>query len=87
MIGNILENAVIACQKAEERTIQLSVIAEDNAQLFIVVVNGFDGKVRMKDGRYLSTDRDGNGIGLSSVISTAESYGGVAQFSMRGTAF
>ena len=80
MLGNILENAVLACQKTSNRFIQLTVQEENHSQLYIVAVNSFDGKVRQKDSRYLSTNRSGNGLGLSSVTSTAESYGGTAQF-------
>ena len=80
MLGNILENAVLACQKTSDRLIQLTVQEENRSQLYIVAVNSFDGKVRLKDCRYLSTNRNGNGLGLSSVTSTAESCGGVAQF-------
>jgi len=87
MLGNILENAVTACQKAEDKYIQLTVLADNYAQLYIVAANSFDGKVRQKDGRYLSTSRTGSGIGLSSVASTAEAYGGVAQFSHEDSRF
>ena len=87
MIGNIMENAVTACRKAEEKHIQLTVLTEDAAQLYIVAVNSFNGTVKQSGGKYLSTDRKGSGIGLSSVASTAESYGGVARFSHKGTEF
>ena len=87
MIGNILENAVVACQRAEERFIQLTMLTEDGAQLYIVSVNSFNGVVRQAGGRYLSTSRSGEGIGLSSIASTAESYGGVAQFSHEDNRF
>ena len=50
-------------------------------QLYIVVVNSFNGVARQRDGRYVSTKSDGSGVGLASVASTAENYGGVAQFS------
>lgn len=87
MLGNILSNAVKAAQKAEERRIRLTVLAEDASQLYIVAVNSFNGTVRQKDGAYLSTDRSGSGVGLSSVASTAEAYGGVARFSHKGKEF
>ncbi len=86
MIGNIMDNAVLAAQKTEERLVQLSILTED-AQLYIVVTNSFDGIVRQKGGEYLSTNRQGRAIGLSSVSSTAESYGGEAQFSHEGNRF
>lgn len=87
MVGNILENAVTACRKAEEKRIQLTILTEEAAQLYIVAVNTFNGVVKQAEGRYLSTNRKGSGVGLSSVISTAEAYGGVAQFSHKGTEF
>ena len=87
MIGNILENAIVACQGTEERFIHFTMLAEDGVQLYIVSVNSFNGKVRQKNGVYLSTSRKGAGIGLSSIASTAESYGGMAQFSHEGDRF
>lgn len=87
MVSNILENAVAACQSAEEKTIQLTILTEKRMQLYIVVVNSFDGFVSERDGRYFSTKSDGSGIGLTSVAATAENYGGVAQFSHEGKLF
>lgn len=87
MVGNILENAVTACRKADEKRIHITILTEEAAQLYIVAVNTFNGVVKQADGRYLSTNRRGSGVGLSSVASTAEAYGGVAQFSHRGTEF
>ncbi|MBQ9060652.1 MAG: GHKL domain-containing protein [Firmicutes bacterium] len=87
IVGNILENAVIACQEAEEKQIQLTILAEEDGQLYIVAVNSFDGKVRVRSGTYLSKERGRTGIGLSSIQSTAESYGGLAQFSHEGKFF
>ena len=87
MVGNILENAVTACRKAEEKRIQLTILTEEAAQLYIVAVNTFNGVVKQSGGRYLSTNRKGSGVGLSSVTSTAEAYGGVARFSHKGTEF
>ena len=82
ILGNILENAVIACEDVPEssRFIDLSIKSEPEAALYIVATNSFNGEVKLKDGRYLSTHRHGSGIGLTSVISTAESYGGMARF-------
>lgn len=87
MVGNVLENAAIACKRAEERRIQLTIQVEDGAQLYIVAVNTFDGYVRKANGDYRSTNRKGGGIGLSSVAATAEKYGGVAQFDHEGKEF
>ncbi len=87
MTGNILENAVTACQTAQEKEIQLTILTEDHTQLYIVAVNTFNGTIRKKDGEYISLRHSRDGIGLSSIASTAESYGGIAQFSHEGTRF
>ncbi len=80
IVGNILENAVIASQKTDDRFIDLTILEENEAQLYIVVTNSFDGNVRQANGKYLSTNRKDTAFGLSSVATIAESYGGVAQF-------
>ena len=87
MIGNILENAFYAAQGVDDGWIYLSVRPYYDNTLYIVATNSFDGHVRQKNGRYLSTRRKGNGIGLTSVISTAERYGGSASFSHDGNEF
>lgn len=82
ILGNILENAILACENIpeKERYIDL-LIRSDHGTLYIVASNAFDGKVRVKDGRYLTTHRNGQGIGLSSINSTAQKYGGTVRFS------
>ena len=62
-------------------------IGEPGGQLYLVAVNSFSGVVRQKNGKYYSTKRKQAGVGLSSVAATAESYGGVAQFSHEGKQF
>ena len=83
MIGNILDNAIRACQNIpeEERLIELTITTRYETQFCIVATNTFDGEVRKIGGQYISTYRDGNGIGLTSIASTAEKYHGSASFS------
>ena len=89
MTGNILENAIAACRGVpeQERTIQLQSSVHHDMYFIIVATNTFNGNVRMKNGKYLSTRKSGRGIGLSSILSTAEKYGGVAEFSHDATKF
>lgn len=89
ILGNILENAITSCQdlSKEDRFIQLSVITRHDFYLYIVAVNRFSGKRIQKNNRYLSTHKNGNGIGLTSIAVTAEKYGGSAEFSHAGTEF
>ena len=83
ILGNILENAIHACETLSEnkRFIDLAIRTEADNRLYIVVSNSFDGNVRMKDEEYLSTNKHGSGLGLKSVKETAEKYGGIARFS------
>lgn len=89
MIGNILDNAIAACRSLDEgsRWIQFTLITQHHSQLCVVATNSFDGNVRKKNDRYLSTSHSGRGIGLISITSTAEKYGGTAEFSHESNEF
>ena len=80
--GNILDNAVTAVCKldTDDRIIELIISQNHNSHIYIIVENRFNGKVKKKGSEYLSTNRNGKGIGLSSITSTAENYGGTARF-------
>ena len=81
IIGNILENAILACRDVPQtdRFIDLSITNEYN-KIYIAAVNSFNGIVKIQDGKYCSTRSNGNGIGLGSIVSTAIKYGGNAKF-------
>ena len=83
IVGNVLENAVIACLDvpAGKRFIRLVISGEQNSEIYIALSNSFDGNVRQVKDRYLSTHKGGSGIGLISVAATAAEYGGTADFS------
>ncbi len=89
MIGNILDNAVAACKEVpqKQRFIDLSLKTNEEEALFIVATNSFDGNIRFRGGKYLSTRRQGSGMGLSSVSLTARRCGGSASFSHKGKQF
>ena len=50
------------------------------SNLYIVATNSFNGFVKQKNNTYITTRRSGNGIGLKSIKSAAETYGGSADF-------
>ncbi len=89
IIVNILDNAITACQELPvgQRWIQFTIESLHNANLYFVATNSFSGKVKLRDDRYLSTHHDGNGIGLTSIESIAESYGGTALFEHKDKEF
>lgn len=89
IIGNIFDNAIAACRELPEtnRWIDLTISCPNDVRFGIVAVNSFNGKVKMDGGRYLSTHRGGSGIGLESISSAAERYGGTASFRHDGGEF
>ncbi len=74
IIGNILDNAILACKKipAEERFIQFAITSRNDNYLYIIATNSFNGKTKMYKGLYKSTNYRGSGIGLASIKNTAE---------------
>lgn len=89
IIGNIMENAILACGDVpeEERFIDIAIRIKNGANLVIVCTNSFDGIPRIKDGAYLSTRSGGSGLGLKSIRSITLKYGGMARFYHEGKEF
>ena len=88
VVGNLLENAVEACMRMTdgERFIRLYSNLEYGT-LTITVDNSFDGNVNEKKGVFLSSKREGIGIGLSSVASIAKKYDGGSRFEAKNNVF
>lgn len=82
IIGNIVENAIYGCRSVptKDRKHSLSIVVKNETRLYIVSTNTFDGNVKQSEGQYLSTKRNGSGIGIASIRITAEKYSGVAKF-------
>lgn len=80
LLSNLLENALLALRDipAEERRFALTIRTMNQTTLYIVSSNAFDGRYRRRRGKYLSTrlDQGGSGIGLDSMQTVAERYGG-----------
>ena len=89
IIGNILDNAIAACCEIPEskRWIDLTISCPNEVRFGIVAANSFNGKVKMDGEKYLSTRRRGSGIGLDSITSAAERYGGTVSFRHEGEEF
>lgn len=89
IIGNIMENAVIANESVpeEDRFIDLSIHPDADGNLYIIASNAFDGNVVMDGDEYRSTHKNGSGIGLNSIRSTASKYEGRARFRHQGNEF
>ena len=89
LLGNLLENAYYGCQTLapEKRYHNLTLQPQHDSCLYIISANSFDGVVKQKDGAYLSTHKGGSGIGLTSIATMAEKYGGMAKFSHTADCF
>lgn len=91
IMGNAVDNAVEAVERIPDKKQQIiSVqIAEQRNMVQILVENTFDGKLN-RVGKQLLTrkeDRDYHGIGIKSIIATAEKYGGYATTNTEGNTF
>ncbi len=89
LFGNIMENAIAGCQtlRSDSRYFCLTTEIRNGNRLYIVSTNNFDGVVKMKDGQYLSTKRNGSCIGMDSMKIIAEKYHGIAKFSHSANEF
>ena len=82
ILGNLLENAEEACRRMTEGEQWVRLRTKVHGELlFISMDNSCGGTVQPQDGRYLSSKRSGEGIGLRSVRSLAKAHGGSAEFS------
>ena len=78
LLGNLLENAVEACQRQQNGDKKIFIAGRlQGGQLEFVVDNSFDGQLKTQGGKYLSSKRNGFGLGISSVLETVQRYGGV----------
>lgn len=82
IIGNLLENAIHAAkeEKVDNRYVNFKADTEENDDIYIVVTNGFSGKIRKEKDKYLSTKKDGSGIGIESIKTAASKYQGFVSF-------
>lgn len=88
IIGNLLENAIEACNKISEsdRFIKLNAYMQYTT-LVITMDNSFDGVVNEIDGVFYSNKHNGEGIGLSSIHAIVAKYGGGAKFGVKNNVF
>ena len=90
VLGNCFENAIAACADvpAGRRFIRLK-CSQVNGSLMVLLDNSFNSgrPPEKQDGRFLSATHEGTGIGLASVMSVAEKYGGMADFTTDGGEF
>ena len=89
LFGNLLENALDACQTVRDRQSYISVKTKTQTDaLFLQIENTyFREPIKDKDGRYLSSKRKGLGIGLESVRNIVEQYDGLLEIEPKDGCF
>ncbi|MDR2167933.1 MAG: GHKL domain-containing protein [Clostridiales bacterium] len=76
ILGNLLDNALAAVEKADKKTIKLDVDYSKGA-LFIKMDNTFDGEVAYKNDEIASTSgEEGRGFGLKNIRKIVDQYNG-----------
>ena len=78
ILGNLLENALHACQNLPPEQRQVRVMARmlSPAMLGLIVENNFDGVLKKQRGILHSTKHEGTGIGLVSIETAVHKYNG-----------
>ena len=88
VVGNLMENAVEACVRMESGRRFIHVGSElQYGILTITVDNSFAGAVQKRDGAFLSSKREGEGMGISSVAMVAKRHDGNARFVSKDRVF
>lgn len=89
LLGNILENALEACkrQSVNQKFIKLSIKRHGKSELLILVDNTCLTPVHFKDGKPLSSKRNGMGIGTISIQDITEKYKGTVQYELKENIF
>lgn len=89
ILGNLLDNAIEASCKAKEKYINFR-IQYDKGTIIIIMVNSFDGNLKIDENNYKTTkqdDLDMHGIGLNSVKAAIEKYNGEMHVNHTNTEF
>ncbi|OON98722.1 MAG: hypothetical protein ATN35_03675 [Epulopiscium sp. Nele67-Bin004] len=81
LFGNMLENAIEATLKVEEKFIKLNIKFEDNI-LIVSCINSYNGEVLRRSGTFRTTkeDKNNHGFGTKSIVEVCEKYNGQANF-------
>ena len=93
ILGNLLDNALDAVSKVEDKRIKLNVKAT-KGNLFIAIENTFDGKIKYANGKdgiekviVTRKDNSKHGYGLKNIRKSVEKYNGHMDINHEGNIF
>lgn len=77
ILSNLLNNAIEACEKCEEKTVKMKLMKESD-DIIISVRNTYNGEIVMKGDKIQTSksDKAEHGLGIKNVIEAVEKYGG-----------
>ncbi|MEG0379456.1 MAG: ATP-binding protein, partial [Eubacterium sp.] len=89
ILGNLLENALEACERTRESSkfIQVNAQISGKRMILLTVKNSADKPIQKKQGSFLSSKREGVGTGIISVENLAEKYNGLVNFKYENGVF
>lgn len=78
ILGNLLENAISASIKTEEKYLKVQIKLRQNV-MYIAVENSYNGEIKIKDNKIVTSKRNrkNHGIGLESVKRMVEEMNGM----------
>ncbi len=81
VLGNLLENAIEACQHVSNKPRKITIRSKEaDGNLFFKIENTYNGNIkRDQNGLYMSTKHEGRGLGLKSVRSIIKQYDGIVE--------
>ena len=91
LFGNLLDNAIEACEKVEnskDRFIRLK-MKQQRQMFYIEIANSTAGDVKLKNGELETTKKKNglHGIGIRSVKRVVKKYDGILTYEIRGNVF
>lgn len=89
IVGNLVENALEACQRqtSGHRFIDIKMSMSSKHMLSLIISNSYEGDIQPKDSGYLSSKRDETGIGLFSVNQIVLEHKGMMKVTYSGQTF
>lgn len=77
ILSNLLNNAIEACEKCEEKTVKMKLMKEPD-DIIVSVRNTYNGEIVMKGDEIQTSksDKAEHGLGIKNVIEAVEKYGG-----------